>query len=112
MKRILKYIENMPWWIKNIYFLISFSFIVWMVFFDRNNSFATYKINKSLKTLENQREYYRTEIEKVNDLKEELFPNIFLHSIRNIKLDLRINLQELLQMFQIMVLYLQNIQKN
>ncbi|MGB0886091.1 MAG: FtsB family cell division protein [Chitinophagales bacterium] len=73
MKRILKYIENMPWWIKNIYFLISFSFIVWMVFFDRNNSFATYKINKSLKTLENQREYYRTEIEKVNELKEELF---------------------------------------
>lgn len=63
----------MPWWIKNIYFLISFSFIVWMVFFDRNNSFATYKINKSLKTLENQREYYRTEIEKVNELKEELF---------------------------------------
>lgn len=73
MKEILKRITNLPWWVKNIYFALTVSFLVWMIFFDRNNSFASYQINKQLSTLQDQKVYYETEITKVNTLKEELF---------------------------------------
>lgn len=75
MKKYIKMITGLPWWVKNIYFVTSVFFIVWMLFFDRNNSFATYQINKQLSNLQEQKIYYETEITKVNVLKEELFSN-------------------------------------
>lgn len=73
MKKILENVSNLPWWVKNIYFGISIFFIVWMIFFDRNNVFNTYQTSKKLGDLQEQKEYFNTEIAKVDKLKEELF---------------------------------------
>jgi len=73
MNNFLEFINKMPWWIKNVYFVLSFTFIVWMLFFDRNNLLTSNKINGKLNNLLEQKQYYETEIEKVNNLKEELF---------------------------------------
>ena len=67
MNKYLKTITDLPWWVKNVYFALTVSFI------DRNNGFATHQINKQLSNLQIQKEYYETEITKVNILKEELF---------------------------------------
>jgi len=66
-------LTNPPWWIKNIYFFTGFTFLVWMIFFDKNNSFITNRINAQLNELKDQKTYYETEIKEVNKLKEELF---------------------------------------
>lgn len=58
---------------RNIYFALSVFFIVWMIFFDRYNSFTSHQINENLSKLKDQKVYYETEITKVNILKEELF---------------------------------------
>lgn len=73
MNKVLDFIKDLPWWVKNIYFGLVVFFIVWMVFFDRNNVFATYQISKKLGDLSDQRTYFNTEIQKVEKLKEELF---------------------------------------
>jgi len=73
MNKFLKQIGKMPWWVKNAYFITTFTFFVWMIFFDANNLLTSYKIDNKLSTLQNQKEYYKSEIEKVNELKLELF---------------------------------------
>lgn len=73
MNKIFELINKMPWWAKNIYFVVTFSFFVWMLLFDRNNLMTSYKTASRLNVLEEQKEYYELEITKVNNLKEELF---------------------------------------
>lgn len=64
---------KMPWWVKNVYFVIAFAFFVWMIFFDRNNVLTSYNTAAKLNDLLEQKTYYEVEIEKVNKLKGELF---------------------------------------
>ena len=73
MKKYLEFLANLPWWVKNVYFGIIFFFIVWMIFFDRNNIFNTYQTAKKLSDLRDQKEYFNTEIALVDKLKDELF---------------------------------------
>ena len=73
MKTIIEKISKLPWWFKNIYFITTFLFLIWMLFFDRNNVITSYRTNKNLNTLRIQKQYYIAEIEKVNTLKDELF---------------------------------------
>ncbi len=73
MEKILKTINKMPWWITNVYFLVMFTFLIWMLFFDQNNMLTSYNTDSKLNTLLDQKAYYETEIDKVNNLKEELF---------------------------------------
>lgn len=73
MTNILNLIKKIPWWAKNIYFLVVAFFVVWMLFFDRNSLLNTYEFNQRLSTLKKQKVYYQNEIEKVDKLKEELF---------------------------------------
>ena len=49
---------------KNIFFLILVVFAVWMLFFDSNSWFIHNELNKDIKDLEKEREYYKDEIEK------------------------------------------------
>ena len=73
MEKILKTINKMPWWVTNVYFLVMFTFLIWMLFFDQNNMLTSYNTDSKLNTLLDQKAYYETEIDKVNNLKEELF---------------------------------------
>jgi len=49
---------------KNVVFVISLVFAVWMLFFDSNSWFIHNELNNDIKALENEREYYKNEIEK------------------------------------------------
>jgi len=49
---------------KNIFILILAVFIIWMLFFDANSWLIHRELNNDINDLENQKEYYRKEIEK------------------------------------------------
>ncbi|ULC60918.1 septum formation initiator family protein [Flaviramulus sp. BrNp1-15] len=56
---------------KNIFVLILVVFVVWMLFFDANSWLIHHELNTDIEALENEKEYYRKEIEKDNkDLKK------------------------------------------
>lgn len=65
--------QSLPWYIKNIYFAAIAFYIVWMLFFDRNNAMNAYGIDAKLERLSEQKVYFEEEIEKVNLMKKELF---------------------------------------
>ncbi len=49
---------------KNIFLLILVVFVVWMLFFDANSWLIHHELNTEIEDLENEKEYYRKEIEK------------------------------------------------
>ena len=51
---------------KNIFVLISVVFVIWMLFFDTNSFLTHVELNKEIKDLETEKEYYKREIEKDN----------------------------------------------
>ncbi len=56
---------------KNKYVIASLAFIVWMLFFDRNDLSSQYQYQSQLKELQQEKEFYTKEIEKVqNDLND------------------------------------------
>ncbi|WP_194766011.1 FtsB family cell division protein [Tamlana sp. I1] len=56
---------------KNIFLLIGVLFIVWMLFFDANSWIIHSELNGEIDDLENEKEYYKKEIEKdKKDLKK------------------------------------------
>jgi cell division protein DivIC len=75
MKSFLEKFNQLPWYIKNPYFFVSLFFVVWMLFFDTNNFFYQMKLNRKISVLEDQKDYYAEQIDKVYVLKDELFSN-------------------------------------
>jgi len=51
---------------KNIFILILFVFVVWMLFFDANSWLIQRGLNSEIDDLESQKEYYKKEIDKDN----------------------------------------------
>ena len=49
---------------KNVYVLILVVFAVWMLFFDANSWLIHHELNTDIEDLQNQKEYYKKEIEK------------------------------------------------
>ena len=51
---------------KNWFVLILTVFIIWMLFFDANSWLIHHELNTDIDALENEKEYYKKEIEKDN----------------------------------------------
>jgi len=49
---------------KNIFVLIFVVFAIWMLFFDTNSFLTHLDLNKEMDELENEKEYYKREIDK------------------------------------------------
>ncbi|WP_147679069.1 FtsB family cell division protein [Algibacter pacificus] len=49
---------------KNWFILISAGFLIWMIFFDANSWLIHHELNNDIEALENEKEYYKREIEK------------------------------------------------
>jgi len=49
---------------KNVFVLILIVFAIWMLFFDSNSWFIHHELNNEIDALENEKEYYKKEIEK------------------------------------------------
>jgi len=56
---------------KNIFILILVVFVIWMLFFDANSWLIHHELNTEIEDLENEKKYYKKEIEKdKKDLKK------------------------------------------
>jgi cell division protein FtsB len=60
---------------KNKYFLVSAVFLVWMVFFDRNDLFSQYEYHQQVGKLKQERDFYQKETAKVHQDLDELTSN-------------------------------------
>lgn len=67
--------NRLPAYTRNFFFISSVFFVVWMTFFDSNDIFTQYQLNKKVNTLEEQKLYYQEKIEEVKNDREELLSN-------------------------------------
>ena len=60
---------------KNKFFLVTVAFVVWMTFFDKNDLLSQYQYQQEVSKLEQERDFYKTETDKVSKDLEELTSN-------------------------------------
>ena len=68
MKRLLNLFRNK-------YLVVSLAFMVWMVFFDKNDLFSQYQYHSQLTKLRHERDFYEKETAKVHRDLDELTSN-------------------------------------
>ena len=57
---------------KNKYFLVTVAFVVWMVFFDKNDLFSQYQYHQQVSKLKQERDFYKMQTAKVSKDLDEL----------------------------------------
>jgi len=62
--------------IRNKYFLTVVAFVVWMLFFDRNDLIAQYEFKSEVSKLQEEKDFYVKEIDKVKKDLSELNSNL------------------------------------
>lgn len=62
--------------LKNKFFIAGTAFIVWMLFFDRNDLASQYEYRTQVQKLEEEKAFYTSEIEKADKELKELTTNI------------------------------------
>ena len=71
----MKFLNHIPAWLKNKYFLALSAFIVWILFFDPRDIFTQMEHHKELKDLETSKAWYQKEIAKESADAEQLKTN-------------------------------------
>ncbi|GAC1301307.1 MAG: septum formation initiator family protein [Mucilaginibacter sp.] len=61
--------------VKNKFFLVSLAFLVWMIFFDKNDLFSQYQYHQQVSKLKLERDFYQKETAKVAKDLDELTSN-------------------------------------
>ena len=56
-------LKKIPSWIKNRYLLTTVAFILWILFFDRNDMFTQAERNRDLRSLQKSKTYYTSQID-------------------------------------------------
>lgn len=67
--------ERLLYVLRNKYFLVTVAFITWLLFFDRNDLMLQYEYRTQLNKLQEEKEFYTAETEKVKKDLEELTTN-------------------------------------
>lgn len=70
---MMEIFNRLPGFTKSFYFIATFVFISWMLFFDSNDFLTQYKLNRKLNNLIDQKSYYQEKIMEVKKDREELF---------------------------------------
>jgi cell division protein FtsB len=60
---------------KNKYFVVTLAFVIWMVFFDKNDLFSQYQYHQQVNQLKQERDFYLKETAKVHKDLDELNSN-------------------------------------
>lgn len=60
--RAMKLIQQLPFWLRNKYFLTAIVFAVWLLFFDDRDIITQFRHNRDLNQLQTSRDYYLQEI--------------------------------------------------
>ena len=61
--------------VKNKFFLVTLAFVVWMVFFDKNDLLSQYQYHQQVSKLKQERDFYKSETDKVTRDLDELTSN-------------------------------------
>jgi cell division protein FtsB len=69
MKRVIELFQNK-------YFLCAFAFVVWMLFFDRNDMLSQYEYSSEVQKLETEKAFYEKETAQVRKDLNELTTNL------------------------------------
>jgi cell division protein FtsB len=75
MNRLKIILEKIPAPLQNKFLLSFVFFIVWMLFFDKNNFFSQKQTQTELNKWRQQRNFYVSEIESINQTRTALFSN-------------------------------------
>lgn len=65
--------NKLPKSFRNFYFLTAFIFLLWMLALDSNNLITRFQMASKLRSLENEKGYYKEKIEEVRKDHDELF---------------------------------------
>lgn len=60
---------------RNKYFLIAIAFVIWMIFFDKNDLLSQYQYHQEVSKLEQERDFYKLQNVKVARDLDELTSN-------------------------------------
>jgi cell division protein FtsB len=60
---------------KNKFFLVTVAFLVWMIFFDKNDLFSQYQYHQQVSKLKQDRDFYKKQTAKVSKDLDELTSN-------------------------------------
>lgn len=71
----MKFFSYIPSFFKNKFLLASIAFLVWMLFFDRNDFFTQAERKKELRSLQESKKYYTEQITQERKISEELKSN-------------------------------------
>ena len=63
MKIMISFFKKIVPFLLNRYIFISLIFVVWIIFFDKNNLISQHEYTKKLKVLNKNKEYYDKEID-------------------------------------------------
>lgn len=64
--------KRIPKFFRNFYFVTSFLFLIWMLFFDSNDFITQYQMNRTLSNLEEEKEHYLLKMDEVQKDRKEL----------------------------------------
>ena len=65
-------LKRLPPIFRNFYLVTGITFLIWMVFLDSNDLINRFRLSGKLRSLENEREYYREKIVEVEKDRQEL----------------------------------------
>ena len=65
-------LESIPSYLRNRYVLVLVPFLALMLFFDTNNIFVQWRLQKTVNELENEKTFYLEEIERAEEDRLEL----------------------------------------
>ncbi len=68
----MKLFSHIPSWVKNKFFLATIVFIVWMLFFDRNDIFTQYSRRQDLNDIKKSSIYFSQQIDAERKFANEL----------------------------------------
>ncbi|MEO8887101.1 MAG: septum formation initiator family protein, partial [Mucilaginibacter sp.] len=60
---------------KNKFFIITVAFVVWMIFFDKNDLVSQFEYHQQVNNLKQERDFYKAQTDKVNNDLDELTSN-------------------------------------
>lgn len=66
---------KLPHFTKNVYFIFTVCFLLWMIFLDSNDIRTQLRFTKRLNELEQEKEFYEKKIEEVKKDRKELMSN-------------------------------------
>ena len=71
----MKLINRIPSFLRNKFFLAGAGFLVWMLFFDKNDIYTQYERKSQLTQLQRTKQYYTEQIATERHISEELKSN-------------------------------------